>query len=90
MKLVTSLIFFPRLPFLWLIKIYQKTISPDHGFFKNLFPSGYCRFYPSCSEYGYQIIKKRGLVVGFFKTIWRILRCNPWGHGGVDLPNINP
>ncbi|OGH93604.1 MAG: membrane protein insertion efficiency factor YidD [Candidatus Magasanikbacteria bacterium RIFOXYD2_FULL_41_14] len=75
-----------RWPLLFLIRIYQKTISPDHGFFKNLFPHGYCRFYPTCSEYGYQAIKKRGLVVGSFKTIWRILRCNPWNKGGVDEP----
>jgi putative component of membrane protein insertase Oxa1/YidC/SpoIIIJ protein YidD len=27
------------------------------------------------------------LVVGSFKTFWRVLRCNPWGKGGVDLPS---
>jgi putative membrane protein insertion efficiency factor len=85
-KFIERVIFLPRLPFLVLIKIYQKTISPDHGLFKGMFPQGYCRFYPTCSEYGYQIIKKRGLVVGSIKTIWRILRCNPWSSGGIDMP----
>ncbi|MDD2758174.1 MAG: membrane protein insertion efficiency factor YidD [Patescibacteria group bacterium] len=76
----------PRLPFLWLIRLYQKTLSFDHGPLKKLFPHGYCRFFPSCSEYSHQAIKKYGLIVGLPKTVWRILRCNPWGKGGVDLP----
>lgn len=73
-------------PFLCLIRLYQKTLSPDHGFLKHLWPHGYCKYYPSCSEYGYQVIKKRGILVGIPKIIWRILRCNPWSKGGVDLP----
>ncbi len=76
-----------RYPFLWMIKIYQLLLSPDHSFWsKRIFSNGYCRFYPSCSQYGYQVIKKRGLIVGIPKTVWRILRCNPWNKGGVDLP----
>ncbi len=71
---------------LWLIRLYQKTLSPDHGWFREKFPHGYCRFYPSCSEYAYQVIKKRGLVIGTLKSAWRIVRCNPLGKGGVDLP----
>lgn len=74
------------LPFLALIRLYQKTLSPDHGFFRSRFPHGYCKFYPSCSEYAYQVIKKRGLAIGTLKSAWRIVRCNPWGMGGVDLP----
>lgn len=75
-----------RWPFVWLIRLYQKTVSPDHGLIKCLFPHGYCRFYPTCSEYGRQSIKRRGLIIGGLKTAWRILRCNPWNKGGVDLP----
>ncbi len=85
-KTVNFILFLPRIPILFLIKLYQRTISPDHGWFKSAFPQGYCKFYPSCSEYGYQTIKNNGLVVGLLKTSWRILRCNPWGKGGVDLP----
>lgn len=81
-----KLLILPRYPFLLLIKIYQKTFSPDHGILKNKFPHGYCQYYPSCSEYSYQAIKKRGLIIGIFKTAWRIIRCNPWSKGGVDLP----
>jgi len=73
-------------PIIFLIWVYQKTISPDHGVIKSFFPHGYCRFYPSCSEYGKQSIEKHGLFVGTSKAVWRIVRCNPWNNGGVDMP----
>lgn len=69
---------------LFVIRFYQKTISFDHGYFRFLFPHGYCRYYPSCSEYGYQAIEKYGVVKGSFKALGRILRCNPWSQGGND------
>jgi len=62
--------------FVFLIKGYQKIISPI------LPPS--CRFYPSCSEYGIQAFTKYGVVKGGVKTVWRILRCNPFNKGGYD------
>lgn len=83
-KIKNFLLFLPRTPFLFLIKIYQKTISPDHGLFKSRFPYGYCRFTPTCSEYGYEAIRKKGLIIGVVLAAWRILRCNPWSKGGVD------
>jgi len=86
MDLFKKILTVPRYPVLGLIKVYQKTISPDHGIYRTIFSNGYCKFYPSCSEYGYQIIKKKGLIVGLPMTFWRILRCNPWNKGGVDLP----
>ncbi len=82
-KLITI---FLGMPIVFLIWIYQKTISPDHGVIKSFFPHGYCRFYPSCSEFGKQSIKKHGLVVGLPKAVWRVIRCNPWNSGGIDLP----
>lgn len=75
-----------RWPFLLLIRLYQHTLSPDHGPLKRMFPYGYCRFQPSCSEYGYQVIKKHGIIIGGIKAGWRILRCNPWSDGGEDRP----
>jgi len=81
---IKKIVSLPRFPLLCLIRLYQKTLSPDHGWFKFLHPQGYCKFYPTCSEYGYQVIKKRGLLVGIPQTLWRILRCNPWSKGGVD------
>ena len=66
------------------VRFYQKYWSPDHSPRKVRYPYGYCRFYPTCSEYGYQAIERRGAVVGSLLTLWRILRCNPWSRGGPD------
>jgi uncharacterized protein len=70
--------------FIGLIRFYQKTISPDHGFLKNFFPHGYCRFTPTCSQYGIDAISKYGVLRGGVKAMWRILRCNPFNKGGHD------
>jgi len=69
---------------LFLIRIYQKTLSPDHGPLKVKFPHGYCRFQPTCSEYTYQAIEKYGIIKGTVMGSWRILRCNPFSKGGDD------
>lgn len=69
------------------IVFYQKTLSPDHGVFKHFFPYGYCRFVPTCSDYGIQAIKKHGCLKGGAKTVWRVLRCNPFSKGGFDPLN---
>lgn len=74
----------PRLFVVKLINIYQKSLSFHHGPMKHLYPNGFCRFYPSCSEYGKEAILKYGLVLGGLKSIWRIMRCNPWNKGGYD------
>lgn len=77
----------PRQPVLWLIRLYQRTISPDHGWFKHLYePYGFCRFTPTCSQYGYEVIARDGLIRGLPKSIYRIIRCNPWNPGGEDKP----
>ncbi|MFA5163697.1 MAG: membrane protein insertion efficiency factor YidD [Patescibacteria group bacterium] len=74
----------PRLFVVRLINIYQKSLSFDHGPMKHLYPNGFCRFYPSCSEYGKAAILKYGVVLGGFKSLWRVMRCNPWNKGGYD------
>jgi uncharacterized protein len=45
---------------------------------------GQCRFYPSCSHYAEEAIRSRGAIAGSVASIWRILRCNPFGKGGPD------
>lgn len=87
MSVFKKIIHLPRYPILWLIFLYQKILSPDHSFWaKKNNPHGYCKFYPTCSQYGYEVIKKKGLLLGVPKTVWRILRCNPWSKGGEDYP----
>lgn len=66
------------------IELYQKTISPDHGWFKHTHLTGYCKFSPSCSEYAKLAIIKHGSFRGMSLGFWRVLRCNPWNKGGAD------
>ncbi len=80
----TFLFNIPKKVVILIIKFYQKTLSFDHGPLKNIYPHGFCRFYPSCSEYGIQAFEKYGVIKGGILTIWRILRCNPWNKGGND------
>lgn len=60
-----------------LIKFYKKCISP-------LFPPK-CKYYPTCSTYGLEAVRKYGFIRGGWLAVWRILRCNPWSMGGIDF-----
>jgi putative membrane protein insertion efficiency factor len=51
--------------------------------FGALFPAT-CKYHPSCSQYALDALRAHGLVRGSILAGWRILRCNPWSHGGVD------
>lgn len=68
---------------LGLIRLYQRTISPDHGIFSQVTLYG-CKFYPTCSEYTYQAIARHGILPGGFMGLKRIGRCHPFTAGGVD------
>jgi putative membrane protein insertion efficiency factor len=59
-----------------LIRFYQKNISPLKG--------TKCPYTPTCSNYALQAVEKYGVVQGGFLALWRILRCNPFSHGGYD------
>ncbi len=69
--------YWPRWVLLALIRLYQMSVSP-------LLPANTCRFYPTCSHYGYQAIYKYGALKGSLMAIWRLLRCNPFNPGGYD------
>lgn len=72
-----SLVTFPCWVILVIIRFYQMWISPT-------LPSNTCRFYPSCSHYGYQAIYKYGLLKGGLMAMKRIIKCNPFNSGGFD------
>lgn len=61
---------------LWLIRFYQKHISP--------YRKPCCKFVPTCSEYAAEAYEKYGFFKGTRLTVWRILRCNPFSKGGYD------
>jgi len=67
-----------------IIEFYQRTLSPDHGFFSYKYPGGYCKYHPDCSEYCKQAIEKKGAFRGVGLGVWRVLCCNPWSSGGSD------
>ncbi len=73
-----------KLFLLAVIRLYQKTISPDHGILKSIYGRGYCRFYPTCSEYTAQSVKRFGVPKGLYLGLKRILKCHPFNPGGVD------
>lgn len=62
----------PRL----LVRGYQRLLSP-------LLPAR-CKYHPSCSQYALDSFREYGLARGLVLASWRLLRCNPWSHGGVD------
>lgn len=74
----------PRKGVLLLIKLYQKTLSPDHGLLSYKHPYGYCKHSPSCSEYAYQAVDAYGVIKGGVKAIKRVIKCNPFSQGGYD------
>lgn len=65
------------------IRLYQRTLSPDHGIFASYTAYG-CKFFPSCSEYTAQAILKKGVLRGSAMGAARIIRCNPFTKGGID------
>jgi putative membrane protein insertion efficiency factor len=65
------------LPLVGLVRLYRLLISP-------LVPANTCKFHPSCSQYALDALRAYGPVRGSVLAGWRLLRCHPWSHGGVD------
>lgn len=68
----------PSLLLIGLVRVYQLTLSPILG--------KRCRFYPSCSQYFIEAVRKYGALSGSVRGILRILRCHPFHPGGYDPP----
>ena len=58
------------------IRLYQRVISPA-------IPRR-CKYEPTCSSYAVQAIREFGILRGLVLAVWRLLRCNPFSHGGLD------
>ncbi len=64
---------------------YRRWVSPA---LHSLNPGGGCRYVPTCSEYASIAIARHGSLRGSALALWRLLRCNPFGRGGLD--NVPP
>jgi putative membrane protein insertion efficiency factor len=83
MRILSSLLRLPRAALIGLVRLYRLLLSPWVG--------QSCRFAPTCSAYAIQALQRHGAVVGTGLAGWRILRCNPWCHGGCDeVPDNMP
>ena len=58
------------------ILAYQRLVSPLLG--------RRCKYEPTCSRYAVEAIRELGVARGLVLAAWRLLRCNPWSHGGYD------
>ncbi len=61
---------------LLVVRAYRAVVSPLLG------PR--CKYHPTCSQYALDALREYGFARGVVLTTWRLLRCNPWSHGGVD------
>lgn len=77
MKIIKKIYYLPRRMLVGLIRFYQVAISPRIG--------SHCKYTPTCSEYTRQAVDKYGIIKGSLLGIIRILKCNPFSKGGVDL-----
>jgi uncharacterized protein len=66
-----------KYPAMGVVYLWRWTLGP-------LF-AGSCKYHPSCSQYALDALRSYGLVRGSILAGWRLLRCNPWSHGGVDF-----
>jgi putative membrane protein insertion efficiency factor len=77
-KALLILFWLPARASVFFVRAYQKTVSPDHALLRHLFPYGYCRHEPTCSEYAIQRLQSDIYPVALVKITKRILSCNPW------------
>lgn len=64
------------------VKLYRLTAGQFLG--------GRCKYHPSCSQYAIDAYQAHGFLHGTALSVWRLLRCNPWSHGGVDYAEKRP
>ena len=73
---VTWVLNIPAMLLVGAINLYRKYLSP--------YVPASCRFTPTCSRYGMDAVRRYGAIKGGWLSVWRIVRCNPFNHGGYD------
>ena len=77
MRVLKWILDIPRLLLIGFLKLYRLIISPIYG--------DVCGYFPSCSAYALEAVTVHGAARGSWLATWRLLRCNPWGKGGIDM-----
>jgi len=77
-KALFILLRLPATLLLGVIVVYQRTLSPDHGLLKDLYPYGFCRHEPTCSEFAKEVLTKKPLHTALCQITKRVLSCHPW------------
>ena len=77
-RVLCLIVHLPAYGLIGLARAYQVTVGPLLG--------SHCRFYPTCSNYFIQAVRKYGAIGGSIRGVFRILRCHPWNPGGYDPP----
>ena len=67
-----------KYPAIALVYLYRYTVG--------LFLRPSCKYYQSCSNYAIGVLRRYGFARGLLLSTWRLLRCNQWSSGGVDMP----
>lgn len=70
--------------FLALLRAYQYTLSPDHGWFAVSHPYGFCLYQPTCSAYAIEAVQRLGWLRGGLRATRRVLRCHPFAQPKFD------
>lgn len=73
-----------------LLRLYQKTLSLEHGALGKILPLRVCRFFPSCSEYMRESLERFGVLRGMYLGLRRLLRCHSLSPGGYDPAPRSP
>ena len=66
--------------------LQRLVVAPISGYRRFVSPAipNRCKYHPSCSAYALQAVQRYGILRGLVLASWRLLRCNPWSHGGFD------
>ncbi len=77
-KLVHHILWLPAYALIGVVRIYQLTLSPDHGLARHFFRYGVCRHSPTCSQFAVEQLKAKPLPIALWRAFKRVLSCNPF------------
>jgi putative component of membrane protein insertase Oxa1/YidC/SpoIIIJ protein YidD len=77
-KALATVFWLPATASVLLLRLYQQTLSPDHGLVRHLYPHGFCRHSPTCSEFAIKELRTSLFPTACLRIAQRIFSCHPW------------